>query len=45
MNEQENHREYLSELYSENYYEQEQEEKYGYLKEQEDYGVSDKDFI
>lgn len=45
MNEQENHREYLSELYNENYYEQEQEEKYGYLKEQEDYGVADKDFI
>lgn len=39
--------EYLQrlEFYNEDFRAQDLEEKYGYLKNQEDYGVSDKDFL
>ena len=41
------HEEYLQriEFYNEDFRAQQLEEKYGHLKNREDYGVSDKDFL
>ena len=41
------HEEYLQriEFYNEDFRAQQLEEKYGHLRNQEDYGVSDKDFL